>query len=406
MQLEYDEAGRDGERRRDREVGSQTRVGIVGAGFMAAAHAAALQRLPNVDVIAVASPSPARRTEFANVFEIPLALGDWRSLVENSEVDVVHNCTPAGLHTEVNLAAVSAGKHILCEKPLATSSTDAFAVTKAAEQRGVITGVCFNYRYYSATRQLKELIASGRYGSIHQVHGGYLQDWLLRPSDDNWRLDPDIGGPSTAIADIGSHWFDLVEHLTGDTVSAVCADLGTLRPISCRRADGVVEKPNMANDEFGSILATTVGGTRIAAVFSQVSAGNKNRLHVEFDTSEASLAWDQESPNQLRVGRHEEPSQVWERNPDSAAGLLPALPSGHPEGWNDALIALCADFHGAVRARRSNSSSLMPTTHPSLRDGLRMVQFTEAVLASHAKRGWVDLDPAGEPATLTQRAEL
>ncbi|MCU1489926.1 MAG: dehydrogenase [Acidimicrobiaceae bacterium] len=369
----------------ERSAERPTRVGIVGTGLMAGAHASALRRLPGVVVTAVAGSSPGASAAFAAKHALPLALGHWRELVGHEQVDVVHNCTPTGIHTEVNLATIAAGRHLLCEKPLATSSVDAAKVVDAARASGLVTGVAFNYRSYSAVRYLRSLLASGELGPVHQVHGGYLQDWLSLPSDWNWRLDADLGGPSTVMADIGSHWFDLVEYVVGDEVATVCADLGTVHPVRHPALGGSSAVRRAAGEVLAGVLARTAGGIQVSSAFSQVSPGSKNRLHIQVDAAQASLSWNQEVPNQLHIGRRERPSELWERGPVTANPALLALPPGHPEGWIDALTSLCSDFHASV-------SGGVPT-HPSLADGLRAVAITEAVLASHAERAWMRVEP-------------
>lgn len=378
----------------DHAQGAPTRVGIIGGGFMAAAHVDALRRIPNVEVSSIASRTAERAHVAASALGVRHVFEDWRSLVSSPEVDVVHNCTPTALHTEINLAAIRAGKHILCEKPLATSPAEARAVVTAAHEAGVVGGTCFNYRYYTAIQRLRGLLGSEDCGPTHLVHGGYLQDWLLKATDWNWRIDPDLSGPSLAFADIGTHWLDLVEYVTGDRMTEIFADLGTLHTIRREGLDsGVIRDHEVSGEDFGVLIGRTAAGVQISTVISQVSAGRKNRLHFEIDAANVSYGWDQEHPNQLQIGRRGRPNEVWERAPQEGSGFganYPELPQGHPEGWVDALRRLCVDFHRAVREQMAGKPPSF--THPSLEDGLRALEVTMAALRSSTERAWVKID--------------
>jgi predicted dehydrogenase len=349
---------------------------------MAHAHGDALARIPGAEVVAVAGRGQQRAEAAAAALGADRAYGDWRALISDPAIDVVHNCTPTALHAEISLAALRAGKHVMSEKPLAATLDEGRALVRAAAEAKTRTATAFNYRFYSAVGRLRQELASGEHEAVHLVHGGYLQDWLLPPTVASWRLDPAANGPSLAVADIGSHWFDLVQYLLGERVTSVLADLGTLRPAG-------------SLEDHGMLLARTERGTRLQATVSQVSAGHKNRLFVEVDAGDASFCWEQEHPNQLVIGRRGRSRELWERDSgdapeaDSPSGRLPA---GHPEGWRDALASLCARFYRAVRAGTREPAS---SPYPTFADGHRAIAITAAALASNQSGTWeaVELEP-------------
>jgi predicted dehydrogenase len=380
------------------------RVGILGTGWAAGRHAEALRRLPGVELAAVAGLDPAGARGFAEQRDVPVAHAGAAELIEDPSVDAVHVCTVNAVHAEQARDALAAGKHVLCEKPLGVSAAETAELVTLAEQarreRGLVSAVCFNYRHYPVIEHLRRALDDDRHGPAHFVHGAYLQDWLLLETDWSWRLDERVGGRSRAVADIGSHWSDLAQHLVGATVVEVLADLATLHP-ERRRPVGAVqtfasaeagetEPVAITTEDFGSVLLRFDTGARGSFVVSQTSAGHKNRLTIDVDCASASVAWDQERPERLWIGRRGEPNLELVRDPaglDLPADSRSALPAGHPEGWNDALLDLTSAFYATVRAAREgreHASSLA-----TFADGHRVVQLVDAIVESHERGAWV-----------------
>jgi predicted dehydrogenase len=384
------------------------RAGIVGTGFAAEAHADALRRLPNVELVGVASRTPARADAAAKQFGATRSFGDPATLIDDPDIDSVHICTINRLHDELSERALRAGKHVMTEKPLATDSQGSERLANLAAQArdaGVLTAVCFNYRHYELIQRLREMLGTGDYGDVHFVHGSYLQDWLLYDTDWNWRLDPDDNGASRAVADIGSHWIDLVQFLTGHRVSEVFADLAThhavrLRPlVATRTFEGggasSNERVSVENEDYGTVLIRFDTGARGAFAVSQVSPGRKNRLAFEIDTSEAAFAWDQEQPNVAWVGRRQATSLELSREP---AGIRNGgqLPAGHPEGWRDALRNLFEDFYAGVLG---HDGTIGARSFATFADGHRTTVLVDAIIESHRSGAWVGVrDRLGAPA--------
>jgi len=381
-------------------------VGIIGTGFAARAHAEALRRLPEVKVVAVASRSAERALAFAGEQRIDTAYPDYFALVEDPLVESVHVCAPNDAHAELCVAALRAGKHVLCEKPLGIDSDEtARLVELAAEaaEAGVVSGVCFNYRFFPLVSEIRERLRVST-GPPHFVHGTYLQDWLLKPTDWNWRIDPTVGGASRAVADIGSHWCDLAQFLTGDRVGRVFADVGVLHDERLRpdNAAATFKSPPenggslvpVTNEDFGTLLLRFDGGAHGAVVLSQVSAGRKNSLVIELDAPTAAYVWDQENPERAWVGAREGPNLELLRDPvelGAAAAALSHYPAGHAEGWADALRNMMAEFYGAVGARHSATSVCSVA---SFAEAHWIVQLVEAAALSGHLGRWVNVGEA------------
>lgn len=354
-------------------------VAVVGGGFMAAAHSAAA-RSARARLVGVLASSPDSSRRAAERHGIERAYSSLEELLADAAVDVVHVCTPNTLHAEQALAVVRAGKHVVCEKPLATTPDDAARLVEAAAAAGVTATVPFVYRFHPMVREARARVRAGDVGRLLTVSGSYLQDWLLESSDDNWRVDPALGGRSRAFADIGSHLVDLVEFVTGDRITRVAATKSTVFPDRAQHAGVTTE------DAVAVSLETTSGAIGSLLV-SQVAPGRKNRLHVEIAGTAESLAFDQEQPETLWEGRRSG-SRLVPRDADQLsadAARLCVLPAGHPQGYGDAFAAFVADTYAAVGGAE-------PDGLPRFSDGRRAVAVTEAVLEAADTGAWVHLD--------------
>lgn len=376
-------------------------VGVVGTGFAASSHIEALHRLPGVRVVALAGSSRPKAEAAAAELGAGKAYGSYGELIDSDEVEVVHNCTPNFLHAKVNAAAMGAGKHILSEKPLAMDSTETALLVRQAEKSQVVSGVCFNYRHYPMVRQAKAMIDAGDCGPVNLIHGSYLQDWLLYKDDWNWRLESAKAGSSRAIADIGSHWLDLVQYVAGQHVIELCADLTTVHKDRLKPAEGSqtfstadpagAEPASVDTEDFGSVLLRFSDRARGAMTISQVSPGRKNRLWFEIDAADAAMVWDQEEPNHLWLGRRDRANSQLVRDPGlltPEAARLTHFPGGHQEGWPDGLKNMFIDFYAAVDARRNGVDH--SSSFATFSDAHRVVLAVEAIVASHRSRSWVE----------------
>ena len=367
---------------------------IAGAGFIGRIHARSA-RLAGANLAGVAASSPESARATAAELGADRAFASAEELVRDPGVDVVHVCTPNHLHLPLAEAALAAGKHVICEKPLALDFAGAQRLVDVAADSEVHTAVPFVYRYYPTVREARERVEVGRTGPLRLLHGTYLQDWLLRPDDSNWRVDEQLGGASRAFADIGSHWCDLAEFVSGHRIVRLSARLLTAVPervgagshAFASGGDGG-EAHRVTTEDAALVQFETDGGAVGSVVVSQISAGRKNRLWIELDGAEEALSFDQEHPEELWSGRREELT-ILRRDPATlspAASRFAFLPGGHPQGYADCFDAFVAEFYEGVRS--GSTAEGMPT----FTDGLRAAHITEAVLTSSREERWVDVE--------------
>jgi predicted dehydrogenase len=381
--------------------GGALRAGVIGTGFIGAVHArSALLAGGRVTGVAASSPESARAA--AARLHAERAFDSADALVGSSDVDVVHICTPNNLHVPLAQAALEAGKHVICEKPLALDDAGAGRLVQLAASSGLGNAVPFVYRYYPMVREARDRLRDGRSGPLRLFHGTYLQDWLSQPSDDNWRVEQELGGASRAFADIGSHWCDLAEFVSGHRISRLSARTATAVPErelaagrhAFERRDGSGPRRAVDTEDLALVQFETDHGALGSVVVSQVSPGRKNRLWIEFDAASEALAFDQENPELLWVGRRDGIS-LTSRDSDglsSDAARLATVPAGHPQGYADSFAAFVADAYAAFRGQPA------PEGLPLFSDGRRAVRITEGVLDSAQSGGaWIDV-PTAEPA--------
>jgi predicted dehydrogenase len=353
-------------------------VGIVGGGFMAEVHSRAA-RAAGARLVAVSSSSADRAVAAADRLGIERGVESFDALLDDPLVDVVHVCTPNALHADQAERAIAAGKHVVCEKPLATTVADATRLVEAAAAAAVVGSVPFVYRFHPLVREARARVAAAESGRLLTFAASYLQDWLLEQSDDDWRVDTASGGRSRAFADIGSHLVDLVEFVTGDRVSRVAASARTFF------SDRAQNRAVTTEDAVAATVETASGAIGTLLV-SQVAPGRKNRLHVEIAGSAESLVFDQEQPETLWLGRRSG-STVLPRDPGQLspdAARLVRVPAGHAQGYQDAFNAFVADSYAAIRGEQ-------PEGLPVFADGLRAAVVTEAVLDASDAAAWIDV---------------
>ena len=369
-------------------------MGIVGVGFAGSLHVDAVRRLGFVDVVGMASSSRESAQRKADEYGIPKAYGDYEELIADPDIQVVHNTTPNYMHTRVNQAVIARGKHIVCDKPLAMTAKDAGEICQAAQAQGIVHAVIFNYRGNPCVQQARVMIERDEFGPVHFIHGEYLQDWLQEPTDYSWRLEPDKGGASSALGDIGSHWCDLAQHITGLRIEAVLADLTTVVKTRYRpkgsveafaRASGNVptEPVEIKSEDMASVLVRFEDGVKGSFSVGQVCAGHKNGLWVEVSGSQGSLRWHQECQNELWLGYRHRANQVLAKDPallDGSVKPYAHLPGGHQEGWNDALTNVFRDIYACIVDQKKPATPLVAT----FEDGYRANCVVDAMLASHA----------------------
>ncbi|MCH7409825.1 Gfo/Idh/MocA family oxidoreductase [Belliella sp. DSM 111904] len=377
------------------------KAAIVGTGFIGPAHLEALRRIPNVEVKALCEVNIELAQEKAILLGIPQAY-TFEEMLKDEEIDVVHICTPNFLHFSQSKAALLAGKHVVCEKPLATKIEEAEELVALAKEKGLVNAVHFNLRYYPMVRQMKTMRESGELGDIYSIMGSYLQDWLFLQTDYNWRLEPDKSGDSRAIADIGSHLLDLTEYVTGLKIMEVMADFSTvhktrLKPLKAietysgkmlNAAD--YQEVAINTEDHATVMLRFDNGNKGSVTVSQVNAGRKNRLNIEIAGSKSNFEWCSERPNEMWIGKRELANQHLMKDPalftPEAAGLI-SFPGGHNEGFPDTSKQLFKEVYAAVL----NGKQPAQPTFPTFEDGLRELVICERIIESHKKQVWVKI---------------
>ena len=376
------------------------RTAIFGTGFMGRVHLEAVRRVESVEVAAIAGRNAEATRKLGAGFSVPLLTTDYREVLRDPAIDAVHIGTPNAQHFPMAKDALLAGKHVLCEKPLTTTVAEAEELVSIATRQGVRNCTCHNLRYYPMVQQMRRMREAGDLGEILVVQGTYSQDWLLYDTDWNWRVETKAGGPSRCMADIGSHFFDMAEHVTGLRVTSLCADLQTFHPTRKQPKHSVetfankllgpedyVETP-IDTEDFGAVIFRMGVRTRGCMTASQVSAGRKNGLSIEIYGTRSSVAWNQERPDELWAGHRDVGNQVFVKDPSllkPTARSYADLPGGHSEGYDDTFKQVFRRFYASIATLGEAPE------YPQFVDGLRQLTILDATLQSNRTRAWVDV---------------
>ena len=375
------------------------KAAVIGLGFVGRAHVESLRRI-GIQVCGAMGSTGESSAAACKSLGLERAYASPQELAEDKNVDVVHLCTPNYLHFEEASLLLRAGKHVLCEKPLTMDSRESEILVSIAKETGKVAGVAYNLRYYPLCHEARALVEKGAIGQPKLVHGSFLQDWLLYPSDWNWRLDPKLGGELRAVSDIGTHWLDLVTWIIGRKVTDICADLATVVPVRQRprgrvetfqKADSKnVDPIPITTDDYASVLFHLEGDLRGVMTVSQVSAGRKTRLWFEIDGTEGSLSWNSEEPNSLWIGRRNRASEELPKDPalmSSTTRRYAAYPGGHAEGYPDTFVQLFREFYEYIEAGDWKA----PRRFPTFETGHEEMLLCEAIEKSSRARAWVSL---------------
>ncbi len=376
------------------------KTAVIGTGFMGRVHSEAIRRLGNVEIAAVAGLTEDLAASLGREIGVERTTADYRTVLSDPEIEAVHICTPNALHYRIAKEAMKAGKHVLCEKPLTLSAAEARELVQIAKAAGVANCINHNLRYYPVVQHIRKMRENGELGDILVVQGTYSQDWLLYDTDWNWRIESKENGPLRAMGDIGSHWMDMIQHLTGLRITALCADLATFHKTRKRpktavetfagktlRPEDYDEVP-IDTEDFGAVLVRMGDRARGAFTASQVNTGCKNRLQVEIYGTKAGVIWNQERPDELWIGQRNTPNQVIIKDPSllaDGARQFADLPGGHGEGYDDAHKQVFRRFYRKV------ADPAAPVEYPTFEDGLRGMLLLEKVLESSQKRAWVEV---------------
>jgi len=376
------------------------KAGIIGTGYIGPAHIEALRRLGSVEVAVVAEANQQLAEAKARLLGIPKAYGDYKQMLADDDIDVIHNCTPNFMHLQVNKDILNAGKHCISEKPLGMNSRESAELVALAEAKGLVNAVNFNYRYYPLVQQAKAMVGNGELGRVFAVQGCYMQDWLLYDTDWSWRLDPKMAGQSRVISDIGSHWFDLIQFVTGKRIARVFADLLTLyeyrkKPtVAIETFAGKELRPDqyenvkIDSEDYGHILLQFDDGTKGMTCITHVSSGRKNHIVFEVNGTQKSLWWDHERPNELMIGNRNQPNQLMLKDAvlmDGGVKDYAHYPAGHNEGYPSAVKNFCRNVYRYIAGESKEID------FATFADGHNADVIVEAVLKSHETGNWIEI---------------
>lgn len=375
------------------------RTGIIGMGYIGSSHVEAVRRIGSAMIVSVADSNYDLAKKKQEEYGIPECCRSVEELLSDPGIDVVHNCTPNNLHAEINEKIINAGKHVLSEKPLTRTAEEAERLVKLLKKNPRVKGcVNFNYRMNPLVQEIKNKIRNGEIGIPRLAHGSYLQDWLLYDTDYNWRIEPEISGPSRCVADIGSHWIDTVQTAVGSRICEVCSDIATIIPVRKKpkaqaetfsaAASGEYEETEVKTEDYGAVLFRMENGVRGVFHVSEISAGRGCYLNFEIDGSEASVYWNQETCDRMWMGYRDRDNLEIIRNPNNMsaeAKKYTYLAKGHPEGWNDGLKNNIHSFYRYIEDDKQ------PRDHADFEEAAFIIRVTEAVLESSRTGGWVKL---------------
>jgi len=378
-------------------------VAVVGTGFIGPVHVEALRRL-GITVRGVLGSSAEKSQQSAQQMSLEVAYADYQAIIDDPLVDSVHITTPNKTHLDMAKRALIAGKHVICEKPLAmTSHETAELVELSRNKPNLIAAVNYNIRFYPIALHARDLVQSGELGDIFTVRGAYSQDWLLYDTDWNWRLVPEEGGNVRAVGDIGTHWLDLTGFVTGLKVESLLADMRTFIPVRKKPRQAVAtftgketaapteyDNVEIRTEDWAAVLLHYGGGARGTMNVSQVTAGRKNQLSFEIAGSKGAIAWDSERPNELWLGHRERPNELLLKDPSllsAGARAYTNYPGGHNEGFPDTFKQLYRAIYGYIQAGNFDQ----PKPYPTFEDGHHEVVLCEAIMASHQLRRWIDI---------------
>lgn len=365
---------------------------------MGAVHAEALKRL-HLNVIGIQGSSPEKSRAAAAELQIPRSYNDYQDLISDPDVDAIHITTPNRHHLPMAIASLEAGKHVLCEKPLAMTSKESARLSELASNKELAAGVNYNIRFYPLCLETRSRLQSGDLGEVHSIMGSYVQDWLLHETDYNWKVLAEEGGKLRAIADIGTHWLDLVQSLTGLKVTEVFADLKTVHPIRQRPQGEVQTFTNtkgerqaipIETEDLGTLVLRFENGAKGSLSVSQATAGRKNCVRYEIAASNGSVAWNSEEPNTLWLGHRNQPNETLVKDPanmSTQAASFTAYPGGHAEGFSDTFKMCFRAFYDYI----ATGDFTAPCTFPTFEEGHQEIVLCEAVLKSHEEECWVQV---------------
>ncbi len=381
------------------------KVAVIGTGYIGPVHAEAVRRNAGLaELAAIAGVSEAEAKEAAVKLNVPFHTGDYREILKRDDIDVVHICTPNFLHYSMVKEALEHGKSVICEKPLTLTSAEARELVALAESRGIKAAVNYNLRYYPMIQEMKERNTEKSAGEVFAIQGCYLQDWLQYETDYSWRLESKLSGKSRAVADIGTHWMDMAQYITGLKIKSVFAQFSRMYDTRKKSADGKdltfdkgTSKDTSAyvsyevdTEDYAQILFKFENNVFGNLTVSQVSAGFKNFMEFRQMGTKASFSWNSEEPNLIKIGHRNAANEILMKDPSlmhDHAATMSGYPGGHQEGYGDTLKWVLREFYSDLLGVDMGSAP----DYPTLKDGLSEMLLCEAVIKSVETDSWVEV---------------
>lgn len=374
---------------------SGLRAGIIGDGFMAAIHTESVRKSGLGEVIAISAATDEDAKAKARELDIQRPYDDYMDLIRDNDIDVIHNCTPNNLHFPINRVALTANKHVICEKPFTVDAREARLLLSAVERSTAVNAVNFNYRHHPVVQELKKSVQRGDLGDIYAVHGSYLQDWLLFDTDYSWRVDTEIGGSARVLADLGSHWLDLAQHVTGQKIVEVVGDIQTFVPVRQKSVSNVgtfgrastprLVPARVGTEDYASVLFRFENGASGSLTISQVSAGSKNRLLFQVDGSKKSAAWNQERPDAPWIGHRDEANELPPKK-KARTRSYDHFPAESGDAWGVGVDNFIREVYEYISEGKDPKRD--PAGFATFEEGWKSVVLTDKIMASHRQRRW------------------
>ncbi len=376
------------------------RTGIIGTGFMAKIHTESVNKSGLGEVIAIAGPTDDDAKAKAKELGIQRPYDDYMDLIRDIDVQVVHVCTPNYLHFPISRAALTADRHVICEKPLAIDAREARLLLGAGERSAAVNAVNFNYRHHPVVEELKKSVQGGELGDVYAIHGSYLQDWLLFDTDYSWRVDAEAGGVARVLADLGSHWLDLAQHVTGQKIVEVIGDMQTFLPIRQKSVStvgtfGRASTPRLvtarvSTEDYASVLLRFENGARGSLIVSQVSAGSKNRLILQVDGSKKSAAWNQERPDAPWIGHRDRANELPPKKGKARIGAPGHFPAEGHDAWGVGIDNFIREVYQYIADGKDPKRD--PASFATFKDGFESVVLTDRIVMSGRQGRWAKVD--------------
>lgn len=370
-------------------------VGVIGVGFIGKQHIEAIRRIPKTKIIGIVQDNYDLAKEIAGTYDIEHYYDNMEDLLKLENLDVVHICTPNYLHYPMAKKIIEAGINVFCEKPLSLTSSEAYELSELCKEHNVKSAVNLNYRGNVMVKEMSHRVRNGMIGKPLIGQAQYVQDWLMYDTDYDWHFNPDLVGPSRAVADIGTHLFDLIQYVYGEKIVKVFCELVIAYPYRKEREQlgetfslkygDVIATKEVVNEDAAFLIVELESGVKVSMDISQITGGYKNAVELVVSGSQSSLTWNQEIADKLVVGKRDSGNEIIYADQKYVSKEVRdyiSLPNGHAVGWADAFKNSIYSFYRSFESDEDNE-------HVDFTEGYYLMKLVEAALESNKIKGWV-----------------